>query len=123
MADENRVDSFRLKPEHLLDVAQVISFLVARLGAKYDYVGVTWLGILKLVSHLPGVKAKPYNRFQKEKDYFCSELCYAAFLSGGVDIVPQVDEAEVTSPGDIAESERLEKIVSTSVTVGAGGGT
>lgn len=45
------------------------------------------------------------NNFQKEKDYFCSELCYAAFNSAGLDIVPAVPDADIASPGDIAKSE------------------
>jgi len=109
--DGDKVDPFRVKSEHSFNRNEIISFLVAHLGAKFDYVGVTWLGVLKGVSVLTGFKKKPYNRFQKEKDYFCSELCYSAFMAGGLDIVPQVGEAEVTSPGDIASSERLEKIL------------
>jgi uncharacterized protein YycO len=66
---------------------------------------VLWLGVLKLL-HLKDHS----NKWQKDKDYFCSELCYAAFNAGGLDIVPQVGEADVTSPGDISRSERIEKI-------------
>ena len=108
---EETVDLFRLKPEFPIDKGKVISFLVDHLGAGFDYLGVTWLGVLKGVSVLTGMKYQPYNQFQKEKDYFCSELCYQAFMAGGLDIVPQVGEADVTSPGDIAASERLQKVV------------
>ena len=50
------------------------------------------------------------NRWQKDKDYFCSELCYKAFNFAGLDIVPEVSEADITSPGDIANSSIVEKI-------------
>lgn len=108
---ENEVDVFRVKPEFSYRKERIVSFLVARLGAKFDFWGVSWLGILKGIAVLTGFRFRPYNRFQREKDYFCSELCYAAFLAGGLDIVPEVDEAEITSPGDIAASKRLDKVV------------
>jgi len=42
---------------------------------------------------------------QKDKDYFCSELVYEAFYrGGGLDIVPDIGEGDITSPGDIARS-------------------
>lgn len=50
------------------------------------------------------------NKWQKDKDYFCSELCYEAFKFSGLDIVPQVGEADITSPGDIARSEIIQQI-------------
>ena len=37
----------------------------------------------------------------------------ALYLGGGLDIVPDITEADITSPGDIAESglvERVEKV-------------
>jgi len=105
--DSTQVDLFRVKSEFAVDPEKVISFLVAHLGAPYDWWGVTWLGALKLF----GLQAQA-NRFQKEKDYFCSELVYEAFHEGGLDIVPQVEEAEITSPADIAQSERLDRIES-----------
>jgi uncharacterized protein YycO len=108
-ADETIITTLRIKGEHVFDARKTLSFLVAHLGAKFDTLGVTWLGVLKVFSKIPGVKAKA-NKFQKEKDYFCSELCYQAFLEGGLDIVPEVPDAEVTSPGDIANSSRLEVV-------------
>ena len=107
---DDKVDIFRVKPEFPFDGKKVISFLVSCLGADYDLSGVVWLGVLKFTGLMTGFNLKPYNAFQKEKDYFCSELVYQAFLAGGLDIVPQVGEADITSPGDIAESERLIKI-------------
>lgn len=102
------IDVFRIKPEFSFEGQKVISFLVGHLGSKYDYWGVTGLALLKGLSFLTGFKKfTGFNRFQKEKDYFCSELVYEAFLAGDLDIVPEVGDAEITSPGDIARSERL----------------
>ncbi|MBI4368125.1 MAG: hypothetical protein HY588_01885 [Candidatus Omnitrophica bacterium] len=103
--DQAAVDLFRIKPASQFQPEKVISFLVAHLGMPYDYRGVLWLGILKLLN----LKSKS-NRFQKDQDYFCSELVYEAFNNAGLDIVPEVDEADITSPGDIAKSSVLEKI-------------
>lgn len=103
--DQHVVDVFRVESAFTFASDQVISFLVEHLGTKYDYGGVLWLGILKLL-HL---KAKS-NHFQKENDYFCSELCYQAFREGGLDIVPEVNEADITSPADIANSSILERV-------------
>lgn len=107
---DHTLDVFRVKPPFSFDSDKVISFLVDHLGAGFDWLGVSWLGVLKGASLLTGFKFQPYNQFQKNKDYFCSELCYEAFQTGGLDIVPQVSEADITSPADIARSERLEKI-------------
>ena len=103
--DAKEVDAFRLKEDFKIDAAKVISFLVGHLGDSYDFAGVTWLGVLKVF----GFQAKA-NQFQRDRDYFCSELVYRAFQEGGLDIVPQIDEADITSPGDIAASPRLQKI-------------
>lgn len=108
---EEEIDLFRLRPECSFDGRKVISFLVASLGARYDLWGVIGLALLKLVSFLTGfTQFRGYNRFQKERDYFCSELVYRAFLAGGLDIVPQIGKAEITSPGDIARSPCLSRI-------------
>lgn len=104
------LDVFRIRSEFSFDPEKVISFLVAHLGAGFDYTGVAWLGILKAVGLLTGLTYRPYNRFQKEKDYFCSELCYEAFQAAGLDIVPEVGEAETTSPADLARSQRLQPV-------------
>lgn len=110
--DERDVDVFRLKPEFRVDRAAVVQFLESRLGAAFDYAGVMGLAALKVLSFFTGFRAlRYYNGWQKDRDYFCSELCYEAFDRGGVDIVPQVGQAETVSPADIAASERLEKIL------------
>ncbi len=107
------VDVYRIKPDLLARVQKekVVSFLVGHLGAKYDLWGVIGLGLLKILSFIMfGVTKKWNNNFQKNRDYFCSELCYKAFAAGGFDIVPAVSEADVTSPGDIARSEIIQKL-------------
>jgi len=93
---------YRVKEEYSYNIKRVIHFLNSKLNANYDYRGVIWLGILKLLR----LKQKS-NAFQKKKDYFCSELVYEAFSEGGLDIVPGVPSAGITSPADIANSERL----------------
>ncbi len=107
------IDVFRLKPEHLhqVDPKKVNSYLVAHLETPYDWGGVIGLGLLKLISLIPFVATKNWhNDFQEKKDYFCSELCYDAFNAGGIDIVPQIDSATITSPGDISRSPVLYKV-------------
>ena len=55
---------------------------------------------------------KAADALQEDQDYFCSELCYQAFfIGGGLDIVPQVGDAETTSPGDIARSPVIQKVL------------
>ena len=109
----NEIDVYRIKPEFQpkVDRHKVVSFLVGHLEAKYDWRGVIGLAFLKILSLITcGLTKEWHNDFQRRKDYFCSELCYASFDSGGLDIVPQVDSAAITSPGDISKSLILEKI-------------
>ena len=103
--DAKTVDAFRIKPQHAFKKEDVISYLIASLGSNYDYPGVIWLGALKLLN----LKEKA-NEFQSSKDYFCSELVFEAFAAAGLDIVPQIGHADITSPGDISRSPLLEKI-------------
>ena len=98
-------DTFRVKEIYIYDSDKAISYLVDKLNNKYDYAGVIFLGILKLF-HLK----RCANKWQKDRDFFCSELVYEAFMAGGLDIVPAVDEASVVSPRDISTSEIIEKI-------------
>lgn len=108
--DPSRFDVYRIKENHTYDLDKAISYLVGALGSKYDYLGVLWLGILKLLAKA-GIPLKTKaNNWQKDRDYFCSELTYEAFTSAGLDIVPEVAEADITSPGDIAGSEVLRLI-------------
>ena len=100
-------DVFRVRPENQYDLNKTLAYLVKQLNNNYDYQGVIYLGILKLVSKIYRPVKNVANKWQKKKDYFCSELCYEAFCYGGLDIVPQVDEAAITSPGDISRSPVL----------------
>lgn len=111
--DLSKIDVYRIKPDYLekAQKGKAVSFLVEHLGARYDLLGVIGLGLLKALSFVMfGATKKWNNDFQKKKDYFCSELCYEAFNSGGLDIVPDVAEADITSPGDIAKSRIIEKV-------------
>lgn len=96
-------DVFRVKEEFSYDLEKVISFLVANLNRKYDWGGVIYLGLLKVL-HLK----RKANKFQKDKDYFCSELVYLAFKAGGLILLEE--KAGIASPGDIAKSEKIEKV-------------
>ncbi|MFH1698238.1 MAG: hypothetical protein ABH882_04235, partial [Candidatus Omnitrophota bacterium] len=88
-----------------------LSFLVTQLNSRYDKRGVIFLGLLKLIAKIGWPLKKVTNKWQKDRDYFCSELCYSAFdEGGGLDIVPDVPEADITSPGDIAKSSLIELI-------------
>lgn len=107
--DRSSVDVYRLKPEYSVDRDAVVSYLVGHLGSGYDYWGVIYLGILKILSLLSLGRFRPYNAFQIKKDYFCSELCWEAFATDGMDLTPQTGSSDVTSPGDIAESPMLYK--------------
>ena len=112
-SQKNKVDVYRIKPEFEAKVhkQKVISFLVGHLGARYDYLGVIVLGLLKILSFVTcGLTKKWHNDFQIKKDYFCSELCYKAFVSGGIDIAPKINSAAITSPGDISKSTILQKV-------------
>lgn len=109
---ETKYDIYRIKENHSYDLNLTVSYLVSRLNSKYDYSGVLFLGGLKLLSKCGTKLTKTANKIQKEKDYFCSELCYEAFkLGGGIDIVPDVSAAEITSPADIARSGILKRVV------------
>jgi hypothetical protein len=110
MVDFTGIDVFRVKPGFAFDRDKMVSYLVSRLGRRFDYGGIFSLGLLKILSALTFLTWAPFNSFQKEKDYFCSELTYEAFAAGGLDIAPQVDAADITSPGDIAKSRIVEKV-------------
>ncbi len=109
-AIKQEYDIYRVKEEYPYDLVKTISYLVARLNQSYDYFGVLWLGVLKLFSKLGLPFKNTANKWQIARDYFCSELCYEAFDFGGLDIVPDVPEADIASPGDIAESVVVKQI-------------
>ncbi len=111
-------DVYRIRSGQSFNQSGVVSYLISTLARKYDTWGVIKLGLklgmrrlrlvqlfgLKLIGH------KGSDQLQENEDYFCSELCYKAFyFGGGLDIVPQVGNAETTSPGDIARSPLIER--------------
>ena len=69
------------------NLSGAVSYLVDKLNTRYDFLGVVFLGILKLLSKIGLPLKNKANTWQKDKDYFCSELCYEAFLFAGLDIV------------------------------------
>ena len=97
-------DIFRVKHGHRYDLNKVISFLVSKLNSRYDYKGVIFLGIMKLFR-----LKKMANKWQKDRDYFCSELVYEAFKAGGLQIVNK-ESAGVISPADLSRSDILLKV-------------
>jgi hypothetical protein len=103
---KRKIDIYRIKNEHQFRLNGVVSFLVKQLNNRYDFLGVIYLAFLKILAIILRKPLKnAANKWQKDRDYFCSELCYEAFLKGGgLDIVPQSDKADVTSPADIAIS-------------------
>lgn len=108
---KERYDVYRVKDGYSYNLSGTISYLVSKLNSKYDYKGVFWLGLLKLMAKIGRPLKNVANKWQKDRDYFCSELCYEAFwFGGGLDIVPDVPEADITSPGDIARSLVLEQV-------------
>ena len=49
------------------------------------------------------------NTFQKDKDYFCSELVCEAFIDGELVLVPFKSSSTI-SPGDISESSKAQLV-------------
>lgn len=104
-------DVYRVKGEFSYNINNTISYLVNKLNTSYDHIGVLFLGILKILAKIGLPLKNKANTWQKDRDYFCSELCYEAFhKGGGLDIVPDVEEADITSPGDIAKSPLIEVV-------------
>ena len=103
-------DVYRIKENYAYSLDKAISYHVNKLNRKYDYFGVIFLGILKILAKIGLPLKNKANNWQIEKDYFCSELCYEAFDFAGLDIVPDVSEADITSPGDIAKSAVVEQV-------------
>ena len=102
-------DVYRIREVYKYNLNGTISYLVSKLNKRYDKWGVAYLGLLKVLAKIGFSTKKKANRWQKKRDYFCSELLYEAFYVGGqLDIVPQINEADMTSPGDIASSPIVE---------------
>ena len=109
----NEYDIYRIKEIYRYNLNSTISHLVSKLNLHYDYLGVSFLGVLKILAKCFDNLNQITNKIQKDKDYFCSELVYEAFkIAGGLDIVPDVPAADVTSPADIANSKILKKVKS-----------
>lgn len=104
---EDDYDIYRVKAIFPYDLQKVTDFLVSRLNARYDYLGVFYLGFLKLLNKIGIPLQAKCNAFQKDKDYFCSELVCEAFREGGVTIVKAI---WIASPKDIVCSEKIEFI-------------
>ena len=100
-------DVYRVKEKYPYDLNKVVSYLVSTLNSKYDYLGVVYLGALKLLNRIGLPIKKHINKFQKDRDYFCSELVCKAFNYGGVTICKF---AGVASPKDIVTSNRIEVV-------------
>lgn len=110
-------DLYRVKDPSSYDLSEVVAYLIRMLARKYDYpvklagkLFLRKLGLVRLAFHKITRQKKAADRFQEDQDYFCSELCYRAFEAGGLDIVPQIGDAETTSPGDIARSPLISKV-------------
>ena len=118
---KTKYDIYRIKDPASFRVSEVTAYLIKMLARKYDFestirlTGKIALRRLKLVK-LFGLKLigrkQAADRLQEDNDYFCSELCYRAFMAGGLDIAPQIGDAETTSPGDIARSPLITKVES-----------
>ncbi len=112
-------DLYRIKDQASYNLSQVVAYLVRTLARKYNFKSViklAWelflrkLGFVRLAILKMAKQKEAADQFQKDQDYFCSELCYCAFQAAGLDIVPQINNAETTSPGDIAGSPLIEKV-------------
>ena len=111
------LDLYRVKPVHAFNHSEVVSYLVKMLARKYGYPlklalssTLRKLRLIKLFGFKVTGNKKAADQLQEDQDYFCSELVYQAFKAGGLDIVPQIGDAETTSPGDIARSPLIERI-------------
>ena len=116
---KTQFDLYRVKPAYQFNHSNMVSYLIKMLARKYDYpfklafkLALRKLRLLKLFGLKMIGNKKAADELQEDQDYFCSELCYLAFQAGGLDIVPQIGDAETTSPGDIARSPVIEKVPS-----------
>lgn len=112
-------DLYRVKDPASFKLSEVVAYLIRMLARRYDFLstirlgwkyGLRWAGLVKLAGLKIAKKKEAADKLQEDQDYFCSELVYRAFKAGGLDIVPQIGEAETTSPGDIARSPLIERI-------------
>ena len=114
-------DLYRVKNPSSFDHSGVVAYLIRTLARKYDFpstLKLSWklllrrIKLVKLVAHKIAEQKEAAKQLQDDQDYFCSELVWEAFNQAGLDIVPQIGDAETTSPGDIARSPLIEKVQS-----------
>lgn len=114
-------DLYRVKDRASFNHSEVVAYLIRTLARKYDFqstIQLGWkfflrrLGLVRLAALKIAKQKEAADSLQKDQDYFCSELCYRAFMAGGLDIVPQIGDAETTTPGDIARSPLMMKVSS-----------
>lgn len=74
-------------------------FLKCRIGEPYDRLGLVYLAYLKLNREHAAA-----NKWQKDRDYFCSELAADAFRIGGAKL-QDIPLSGTASPADIARSK------------------
>ena len=81
--------------------AIITEFLTRQLGKSYDY-----LSLIGFVTHTTEQQRKTWGK------WFCSELCFAAFRKGGIDLLKRIPAWEI-SPSDLSYSPiiSLEKII------------
>ena len=112
-------DLYRIKDRSSFDLSEVIAYLIRMLAREYDFkstLKLGWklslrkMGLVQLLLLKATGQKQAADALQEDQDYFCSELCYRAFKAGGLDIVPQIGDAETTSPGDIARSDLIQKV-------------
>jgi uncharacterized protein YycO len=106
-------DLYRVKSVYPFKSPEVTAYLIQELTKGYDFKSVFILGwevILKRLKFKSRKNKQISDQLPDEPDYFCSELCYEAFFFAGLDIVPEVDSALMTSPADIANSKILEVV-------------
>jgi len=113
-------DLYRVKDPASYDLTEVVAYLIRMLARKFDFLSTIklgWkfflrrLGLVQLAVLKIANQKEAADSLQKDQDYFCSELCYEAFKAGGLDIAPQIGNAETVSPGDIARSPLIEKVL------------
>ncbi|PIQ86182.1 MAG: hypothetical protein COV74_05765, partial [Candidatus Omnitrophica bacterium CG11_big_fil_rev_8_21_14_0_20_45_26] len=111
---------FRVLDPSKVNIIGVVGYLLQMLARAYDFKSVIKLGwkmflrkirLIKLLGLKVSGQKQSANGLQKQEDYFCSELCYKAFyFGGGLDIVPNVEDGETTSPADIANSPLIKRV-------------
>lgn len=96
VTDRKDIEVFDVPVTNEQRVAMCI-FLRAQLGKRYDY-----LSVIRFVTR---------HRSKDDSKWFCSEMVYAAFQAAGINLLaPDVMAWEV-SPGMLAKSPLLQKVL------------